>query len=123
MAGRVQPIEVVKGESKTLRFTAMDADEARVNLTGATVEFEVHYPPGAAQPPAIAKSIGSGILLGDQDTAATKGDFDVSLSPADTKDLKAKLYKYDVWIVLLGYRRCLVRPSDFRLIETVNPAA
>jgi hypothetical protein len=136
MAGVIQPLEVVKGEGKVLRYDVIDntkgvytlvngvlREGSRVDITTASaVEWQAHYPPGSPDPTAVAKALGTGIALLDQTAADTKGAFEVTLTSADTKDLVAKLYKYDVVVVLSGVRRYVVRPSDFRLIEPVNAA-
>lgn len=136
MAGPVQPLLVVKGETKVLRYTVIDnstgvyalvegqvVEGARVSVSGASsIEWQAHYPPGSPLPLAISKALGSGIVPCDQDAADTKGSFDVTLDPADTSALVAKLYKYDLVMMLSGRRYVLVRPSDLRLIEPVNAA-
>lgn len=138
MAGKIQPLRVVKGETRALKFTAVDGQKgvyvvmdgetvegARQDLTGQTLEFQVNYPAGAADPPVIAKtSAGSGgIVLGNQADASTRGDFTVTLDPADTSSETAKRYTYDVVAISgSGARKFLVEPSEFLLVEPVNRA-
>jgi hypothetical protein len=135
MAGPAQPIsDVFKGESRTFRLTVLDEDPdsatviegktytgSRVSLTGIEVaEWQVNYPAGHADPPVISKSLGAGILLDDQGDPDTKGDLLVTIDPADTADLVAKMYKHDLWIEKDGVRRCVIRPSDFPVREPIN---
>lgn len=124
MAGVIQPLKTVyKGESKLLVFTVYDSANARVDLTGASIEFQVNYPLGPPYAALIAKSTSAGgVSLGNQSDPTTRGDFSVSLTPDDTKNLTAKRYKYDVWVTIAGVRRAVVPPSDFNLLEVVNGA-
>lgn len=137
MPGQAQPIDpFYKGETRTFRYTVVDGDQAhatlirgklydgqRVNISGATaIEWQAKYPTGAPYTPVVSVSLGSGIVLDNQSDPDTKGDFLVTISSPLTIGIIAKRYKYDVWVVLGGERKYVVRSSDFNVLEPVNDA-
>ena len=119
MAAATQPLDVLKGESRTFRVTARDDDNEIVDVSGATlIEFEVQEAVEESDTPDISKSLGSGIEFV---TDGTDGEFDITLLPGDTDTLPPKTYKYDVVVVIGGKRSYVIRPSDFELNGVVNP--
>lgn len=114
-------LTVYKGEQRKWRFTVTNADDGtRQDLTGATIEFQVKIKDGDPDPPSISKSVGSGIVLLNQSDPATKGQFELTLLPADTSSLQAKVYRYDLITVIGGVRSFLRYPSNFTLKPVVN---
>lgn len=121
-----EPIELWKGESRTLTVTVVDPDTgfpvdlSSVDWLIAAIEFQVKADVETADPPAIAKSIGSGITLLAQ-TGDTLGQAEIELEPADTSTLTAGQYKYDVVAVFDdGRRTYVIKPSYLTLNGVVN---
>lgn len=137
MAGPAQPIDpFFKGETRTFRYVVLDGDKSkgtpidgkiydgeRVDITSATaIEWQAKYPTGAPYVPVVSLSLGSGISISDQTDPDTKGEFVVTIPSAATVGIMAKRYKYDVWAVLGGEKKYVVRASDFNVLEPVNDA-
>lgn len=97
------------------------SDRSRVDLTGATIEFQVKASERSADPPLIAKDNSVGVTILDQTDPVTKGQADIELDPEDTSGLEPGPYRYDVVVVLpSGERHVVVPPSDFVLKPVVN---
>lgn len=124
-------LNIVRGTDKTWRVTVYDANGARQLLDAAAeaaervtaIEFEVRTAPDATGDALISKVLAAGITI-DTQTGVTKGQFTLSLLPADTASLTASSgsvkYYYDIFMVMDGKRLCLVGPSLFNLSGSVN---
>lgn len=124
MSARVQqPISIERGDTYTWKVTAWDEDGARLNLTGATIEFQVKSALGAADPALIAKSVGSGITLLSQVDDATEGQFTIDLVSSDTETRTPGVYWYDVVLIISGKRQHIIPPSKFVIKGVVNNSA
>jgi len=115
----IGPLTVVAGDDLALRLTVTDDADARVDLTGATLELEVKAKLGGPDPAAIAKSIGAGITLLDQTAADTRGQADIAISGDDTS-LSPGLYWLDVVLGLDGGRSHVIAPREFVVTPSVN---
>lgn len=118
MAAGVQPLRVLKGESRTFRVTVRDEDNVAQDISGATaIEFEVQNELGETDTPDIEKSLGSGIEFV---TDGTDGEFDITIVSGDFSNLAPDTYKYDVVLELAGNRSYVITPSDFIVDDVVN---
>jgi hypothetical protein len=115
-AGLLQPenaIVMIRGTSKSLLLTVTDEDSNPVNLTNATIYFSVKRELDC-DAPCIYKStlVPSEIEIMD----ALAGTAKIKLLPADTANMVASDYYYDVWIVLsTGARYAIIKPSIFTI--------
>lgn len=118
----LQDKALFRGTSKTYRLTVVDADEARVDLTGATVYFRVKLKLEDASPVIQkASTTPAQITLLDQTVAATKGQADIFISPSDTSGLASGSYRYDVWVQLAsGKRYAVVEPAPFVINRAIT---
>lgn len=117
------PVTIRRGESIAYLLTVTDDEDERVDLTGATVELEIKAAVGDPDPPKVAKALGTGIALRDQDVAATKGQADITIGVADTADaaaMPAGVYALDVVIVIGEIRSYVVEDLVVRLRDVVN---
>lgn len=117
MINIIGPINVYRGDQATFRLTVTDDEDARVDITGATIELQVKTAKGDADPATIAKSVGSGITLLAQ-TGDTEGQADAVLLSADT-DIAPGLRYLSVVIVIAGVRQTLV-DREFVILPVVN---
>lgn len=114
----IGPMRIYRGDTATYRLTVTDDDDARINLTGATIELQVKTALGGADPAAIAKTVGGGItLLAQADD--TLGQADVAISSADS-GITPGLYWLDVVVVLAGSRQHVIAPREYTIADAVN---
>lgn len=113
-----QPLYLLAGESRVLRVTVEDETGARINLTGATIEFQVKAALGGADPALISKFVSSGITILPQ-SGETVGQADIELLSEDTAALSGTYY-YDVVVVIGGARSYIIVPSKFFVSKVVN---
>ena len=117
-----QPLQMFKGEDRTFTILVVDEEGERADITGYAIEFEVKIADGAADPPDIAKSVGSGITI-NPDQVANKGEATLQINPTDTNSLAARVYRYDLVVIDGGFERhVVIPPSDFDLRDVVNIA-
>lgn len=138
MAGPAQPIDpFFKGETRTFSYRVLNGDPTKstlvlgklydgepVSLAAATaIEWQAKYPTGAPYTPVVSLSLGDGIVVrGVQSNPTDKGWFDVTVASSKTFGITAKRYRYDVWVVIGGEKKYVVRASDFNVLEPVNDA-
>ena len=75
------------GDTKLLEITVLDQDGDPVDLTGATVKWQMAKKV-TSDTPVLSKEIGSGVVIMNP----TAGRFDISLQPADTAAIKGAYY-------------------------------
>ena len=114
-------IAVFKGTHRSFILTFIDEEGELVDLTAWTdIEVQVKWKAGDADPPLIAKALGSGVTLLAQ-SGVTLGQARVDFVPDDTKLMVARVYKWDViGIDEDGFRHASIPPSDFDLRDVVN---
>jgi hypothetical protein len=113
--------EIYRGQDKTYLVTVVDDAGAAIDLTGGTMFFRVSDTPGSAHL-IIAKSsaVGAEITFLAQ-SGATLGQAEIYIVPADTSDLEADVYYYDVWFQLgSGKRYPVIPPSRFEVLPPVS---
>lgn len=116
----VGPFTIYRGDAATLRLTVTDDDDARIDLTGATIELQVKAGIGDADPALIAKAIGTGVTLLDQTAPDTKGQADIAIAGGDT-DRAPGLYWLDVVVTpLAGDRQHVITPIELTIGGVVN---
>lgn len=117
------PLLIIRGDDIVYRLTVTDDQDARVNLTGASIDFQIRITPGASGSPPIAKSVGSGITLLDQTSSTTKGQADIAIDSADTlaAGVPAGLYWLDVLVTASGKRHHAIEPQELAIADTVTP--
>lgn len=74
------------GDSKTLVVTAKDEDGAAVDITDATIRWQLAR--SVSTTALVTKSIGDGVTITD----GSGGVFEVELENADTESLKGEFY-------------------------------
>lgn len=111
-----QPKTIFQGNSKTFPLSVVqESDGQAVDLTGASIEFEVKTQRGGGDPAAI--------IVAGTITDAANGLAEIALDPSHTKDLDPGLYRYDVVLVTAASKRyTIIPPSDFRILSVVNQA-
>lgn len=112
------PISIYRGDSATLRLTVTDDEDARVDLTGATIELQVKAALGDADPALITASVGSGITLRDQTDDEEIGQADIALTSANTNRTPGLFY-LDVVVEVSGTRQHLM-VREFTVDGVVN---
>lgn len=101
--------EMVQGDTVALDFSIVDAAGDAVDLTGATVRWQMSR---SVQATAIlSKSVGSGITV----TNAAGGLFTVDLAPADTVDLAGTFY-YEAEIIDASDNVSTVRTGQIKIL-------
>ena len=73
---------IISGDDVTLNFTVVDQDDTAVNLTSATIIWEMFERGSATH--AVIKTTGSGVTI----TGATDGEFSVTINGSDTEGLE-----------------------------------
>jgi hypothetical protein len=113
-------LRVVRGEDRTFRLTVFDEDDARQDLTGATITFRVKNLITDALA-VIGLGVGTGITILDQSdpTADTYGQADVVLAGDDTIALDPGVKVYEVRVTLAGLVSSVIQPADFVLTREV----
>ena len=82
-----------RGDNKIFEITVKDADDVAVDLTGGTMDFS--FKENANDPtPLVTKNSGDTDEI--EFTNPTGGIAQIKIVPADTRDLKAGKYVYDV---------------------------
>lgn len=117
------PLTVWRGEYYSWTYTVGRVDDGEAeNLDSAVaIEFQVKATVGGADPPLLAKAIGTGITVEPQ-TGTTIGQFTLELSPTDTMALAAGEYWYDLVVLMPGNQRHYVRkPNRLTVKGVVNP--
>lgn len=116
----IGPITVYRGDDAAYLLTVTDDAGARADLrTCSAIECQVKTRVGAADPPAIATALGSGIDPLDQDLPATRGQALITFTGAAT-DQAPGLYSLDV-VVVDGRRQHVIAPRDYTIADVVNP--
>lgn len=127
---KTRDVILVRGQTAQITFTLRDHLNARVDLTGAqaylAIRADMKVPPlvqlsSVSSPPAGWRT---GVVIADQ-TGEHKGEFTVTIIPADTQSLVAlgisDPYLYDAWVVLAdGSRWPVVSTSRMPLFPEVT---
>ena len=94
MTSEDQNFEMYAGESKVITVTVMDdaTPPVPIDLTGASIEWIVKRSEDDAVG-LITKTVGAGIALLNQTTH--KGEFTITLAPADTASLGGASYYHE----------------------------
>lgn len=74
------------GDDKVITVTVYDNDDNVVNITGATITWQLSQNIDSSA--LITKTVGSGIALSDP----VNGQFTITLEPADTASLAGRYY-------------------------------
>jgi hypothetical protein len=82
----ISDFTMVAGDTKTLVVTVKDASGNTVNISGASITWKASRSLRKAS--VLSKSVNSGITITD----GPRGQFSVSLLPADTDDLRGSYY-------------------------------
>lgn len=112
------PVEVRRGSSCVLRRTCQKIDrdtyqESTIDISGATaIRFEVVSDNASATGSVLSKSLGSGIALV---SGGTTGIIDITLTAADTKNLRPGVYK-GVLAVTLSSGFYKFKPYHFTIL-------
>jgi hypothetical protein len=129
---KTRDVSVVRGQTLPLTFTTKDHLGARVDITGAAaytwIRADMKVDAVVKLASAVTAGHRVGIVIADQ-TAEHKGEFTVTLVPADTQALVAlgsdDPYLYDVWLVLADATRwplvALSKMSLYPEATTVAP--
>jgi hypothetical protein len=80
-------ISIYAGDTNTLRFSAVDALGAALNLTGLTIEWGLSRPAKTVR--LLTKTVGAGLTV----TNAAGGLFEARLLPADTAGMDGEYYQ------------------------------
>jgi len=89
-----QNLKMVKGTSLPLRFTIKDSSGAAVNISGATIKYQVRKTEDADA--IVTKTLADGITITD----GALGKFTVLISPGDTDDVVADTYFHEAFVTL-----------------------
>lgn len=120
MIDLIGPMQLHRGDGATYRLTVFGDDDARADLTGATIELEVKAALGGADPAPIIKAVGTGITIAVPQTGGTKGQADIVIDSADS-DIAPALYWLDVVVTLAGgQRKHVLAPREFTILPVVN---
>lgn len=119
MIDLVAPFTIYRGDAATLRLTVTDDDDARVDLTGATIELQIKTAINGADPATVSKAIGSGITLLAQ-AGDTLGQADIAISGADTNQTPGLFYLDVVVTPLAGDRQHVIAPMAITIGGVVN---
>lgn len=93
--------EMFSGNTRVLKVTVLDQDEAIVDLSGAAATFVVMRAHG--QPAIITKTVGSGIVITD----AVNGLLEITLLEADTEPLRG-VHRHELEITDASGRKTTV---------------
>ncbi len=83
-----------KGDNRIFEITVKDADDVAVDITGGTMVFTMKEL--ASDPSALITKDSSVGITEVEFTNPTNGIAQIKLVPADTQNLKAQRYVYDV---------------------------
>jgi hypothetical protein len=99
MTDEGQNFEMYAGESKVLTVTVKDEAAALIDLTGVSIEWIVKRFEDDVTG-LITKTVGHGITLSNQVT--DKGEFTITLAPADTESLGGASYYHEAEVTDVG---------------------
>lgn len=103
MIGLQQDFDMHSGDSRDLEITVVDENDAAVDVSAATMTWELSKLDSSGTLPAprgaalVTKTVGSGITITD----GPNGELTVALDPADTADLRGDHY-HELQIVTGG---------------------
>ncbi len=113
-----------RGETREMTLTVFDAGGAARDISSATaIEYQVKTAPGAADPPLIGLSLGSGVTIRSPQTGQNEGRADVVVSSALTDLLAPGTYYEEAVLVLPGtppIRKYVLGPRKIIVAEVVN---
>ena len=89
-------LAVMRGDNKSYVYDTYDDTGATVDVTGATITFQVRPAVGGAS--TFSRTVGSGITIDGTITYR----FTVAIIPSNTSTLDPGIYKYGVEMVLSG---------------------
>lgn len=93
---RLNAFRLVQGQTKKLDLTVKTREGRPASLQGATLYMSIRRLPGL--PVLVAKRTGQGI----ESTDPSSGRATITLDAADTAQLEAGTYRYDVWVEIPG---------------------
>lgn len=121
MIDLIGPMLVYRGDAAPLRLTVTDDEDEPLRLTGATIEVQVKAALGDADPPVIAKAIGTGVtILTQSGDTLGQADIDITGGAGGDTDKAPALYWLDVVVVLAGVRGHVIAPREFTIAPVVN---
>ncbi len=113
MASPRTNLEVYRGDDKTWKITFKDANQNPIDITGATVWFTVKENATDTDPQAvIQKQITT-------HTVPLQGETELILVPADTQNLEATDYEYDMQLVTGGKVTTFMR-GTFNVLQDIS---
>lgn len=116
----IGPITALRGDDVAYLLIITDDTGERVDLrTISAIEAQVKTRVGAADPPLIAKALGSGVDPLDQDLPTTRGQALIVFGSTDT-NLPPGLYALDV-VAIDARRQHVIAPRDYTIADVVNP--
>lgn len=86
MTKQSQDFLMWSGDDKVITVTVYDSDDVVVDITGATIAWQLSQNVDSAA--LITKTAGDGVVLSDP----TNGQFTITLDPADTASLSGRYY-------------------------------
>ena len=98
MTSENQDFEMYAGESKVITVTVKDGTGEALNLTGATIEWVAKANEDEVNA-TITKNNGEGGGLEILDQEANKGEFTITLAPADTEKLGGVTYYHEAEVI------------------------
>ena len=113
MSHKVQNFQIHAGDSRELVVTVSDSQGAAVDLSGAAIAWQLARSAGAAAP-AVAKALGSGIVITD----GPNGVFTVMLDPADSETLSG-LYYHEAEVTDAAGQRSTVLSGVATVVPTL----
>lgn len=115
---RFNTVHLVRGQTKRLLVTVKDGDGRPLALNQAE-DIVMTVIDHDSNTVLTQRMTGGGIAIAN----ATKGQFLITLSSADTEKLDATKYRYDLWVVYPGapqVRDPVVRGADLIVTESVT---
>jgi hypothetical protein len=106
-----------RGDHKTFELSVKDSDNVAVNITGATLTFSVKNDPND---PTALISKSTAVVTEIALTTPVNGLAEIYLLPADTRDLEAGTYVYDVQIVTAASKKHTLVRANLILLDDVT---
>jgi len=119
----VNAIQIHKGNHGTWLLTVYDENDDTIDLTGAGVIFTVKKTKTTPAVSVQRRSPDAGGSINEieiLDQVTSPGQCYVKIIPANTRDLDAGDYVYDVKVIIGGQEKTVV-DSKFTLLEAVTP--
>lgn len=112
----IGPIRVFAGDSLDLVLSVSDDNDLPYDLSAVTaIEVQIKRNLGDPDPPLVAKSLGSGIVL----NSVTVGRADITIGGSELA-LAPGLYWLDSVVIASGRRHHTTAPREFTVLDVVN---